>query len=184
MTESNPLSSDSAFALSATHGLAERKSLLKLLNEALGVELECSLRRRNRQAASAQSGGAESAATMGCQVRPDFELANRLAERITRLGGYPELALAALDHTGVDPLDTSISVDARFFRDLASERAAAALHRKLLARLAVSDPGTSGLLGELLLANESQLSSLCELRWPNQAQHYDQHPWLTTASTT
>jgi bacterioferritin len=183
MTESPYLSSGGSAALAAAQGLAERQSLVHSLNEALGAELVCSLRRRDRQAASTQSGGAERAATLGREYRPDFELANRLAERITRLGGHPEFALVVLDQSSLDSSDASISTDTRFFKDLAAERAAAAVHTRLLARLGISDPGTSGLLSKLLLANEEQLSSLCKLRWPNQGRQNEQLLWATTAGS-
>jgi bacterioferritin len=183
MTESTHLSSESAIALLAVQALDERQSLLQSLNEVLGAELVCSLRRRNRLALLHISAGAEKAATTDCELRPDFGLANRLAERITRLGGRPEFALGVLDQSALDPPESSVSIESQFFKHLASERAAAALHRRLLARLGISDPGTSRVLGKLLLANEKQLSSLCELRWPNQGQQNDPTLWTITASS-
>jgi bacterioferritin (cytochrome b1) len=102
-----------------------------------------------------------------------FNLANRLAERIARLGGHPGSALLALDQTGLDHADTPASIDERILKDLAAERAAANLHRKLLVRLGIGDPGTSALLRELLLVDEEQLNSLTELRWSRQAPQDD-----------
>jgi bacterioferritin len=167
---------------SMAEGLAEGRSLHNSLNEALAAELVCALRRRDRHLLSPEAKCMETAIIMASQLCPDFELTNRLAERIATLGGHPEHALAILDEYGLYPSDSSAPLDERFFKDLAAERAAAILHRRLLVRLGIGDAETSGLLNELLRADEEQLRSLSELRWPHQGQR-DNESILTTSGT-
>lgn len=140
----------------------ERRSLFKSLNEALAAELICVLRRHARQRSAPGSGGMEKTVATGFQFWTDFELANRMAERIAQLGGRPDLALESLgakDH--LEP-EAPLPTDERIAADLAAERAAANLHSKLLVRLRISDPGTSVLLCELLVEGEEQLRILSE----------------------
>jgi bacterioferritin len=146
---------------------AEQRSLFKSLNEALTAELICALRRRQRQRLALQS--ARSAATgTELQVWTDFELANRLAERITQLGGHPELAPENLGATDHGESVSHVPMMERVAADLAAERAAAVLYRKLLMRLRLIDPGTSILLCELLVEGEEQVRMLSELRQVHQ----------------
>ncbi|MGA3157290.1 MAG: ferritin-like domain-containing protein [Steroidobacteraceae bacterium] len=109
----------------------------------------------------------------GFQVWTDFQLANRMAERIAQLGGHPELALGNLGATDHDESESRMPLEERLATDLAAERAAATVHTKLLVRLRISDPGTSVLLCELLVEGEEQLRILSELQSSCISRHED-----------
>jgi bacterioferritin len=154
-------------------GPAERQSLFKSLNEALAAELVCALRRRIRQRLASDSEGAEASIETGFQFWADFQLANRMAERIAQLGGRPERALENLGATDHGESERLVPMAERVAADLAAERAAAALHTKLLVRLRISDPGTSVLLCELLVEGEEQLRILSDLVASTKDWHED-----------
>ncbi len=146
---------------------AEQLLLFDSLNEALAAELICALRRRQRQRLALES-GRYTPSGIELQVWTDFELANRLAERITQLGGHPEGALEKLGTRDHCESAKHAPMMERIAVDLAAERAAAVHYQKLLIRLHLIDPDTSVLLCELLVEGEEQVRILSELRQLNQ----------------
>jgi len=142
--------------------------LFKSLNEVLSAELICALRRRIRQESAPESADGGGTETVGVRARADFELADRLAERISELGGYPELALENLGVADHGELGNHISMSERIYGDLVAERAAAVTQRRLLIRLHNSDPETSALLRDLLVRGEAHVNHLSELRRSHQ----------------
>jgi hypothetical protein len=81
-----------------------------------------------------------------------------------QLGGHPEFALEALNQSAPEESNNLAPKAETMFRDLSAERTAASLHRRLLMRLGDSDPETSRLLCELLVADEAQLVLLSKPR--------------------
>jgi bacterioferritin len=148
--------------------ITELQSLLNDLNDALTAELVCAFRRRNNRRWYAQYGGRSSNAAPGARCSADFELADRLAERIVQLGGHPEFAPDVLDADGRGKSKLPTPINDRLSSDLAAERMAVALHQELMARLGTGDLSTSRLLYEFLLADEVHMSSLSELWWSCQ----------------
>src|ERR1700678_1285871 len=144
------------------------QSLLKSLNYALTAELVCAFRRRDNRRWYAEFGGAASSAKSGARCRADFELADRLAERIVQLGGHPEFALDVLDVHGHGDSKSRTPINDRLSSDLAAERTAVAIHQEVMARLGTTDLATSRLLYEFMLADEVDVSSLSELLWSCQ----------------
>jgi len=153
---------------------AEPRSLLNDLNDALTAELVCAIRRRENRRWYAEYCGRVSIAEDAARCSADFELADRLAERIVQLGGHPEFALDILEVSSQSDSNLHASINDRLSSDLAAERIAAALHQELMARLGTTDITTSGLLYEFLLADEVHLSSLSELWWSCQKGLEDQ----------
>jgi bacterioferritin len=147
---------------------AELQSLLKSLNDALTAELVCAFLRRDNRRWYAEYGGSASSAESGARCGADLDLADRLAERIVQLGGHPEFALDVLEGHGHEESKSPRPINDRLSSDLAAERTAAALHQELMARLGTSDPATSSLLYEFLLADEVHVSSLSSLWWSCQ----------------
>jgi bacterioferritin len=152
----------------------ELRALLNVLNEALTAELVCAFRRRENRRWYAEYSGRVSNAEDAARCSADFELADRLAERIVQLGGHPEFALDLLEVSGQADSNLHASINDRLSSDLAAERIAAALHQEIMARLGTTDSTTSGLLYEFLLADEVHLSSLSELWWSCQRGPEDQ----------
>jgi bacterioferritin len=149
------------------------QSLLKSLNDALTAELVCAFRRRDNRRWYAEFGGAASSVKSGARCCADFELADRLAERIVQLGGHPEFALDVLDVHGHGDSKSRTPINDRLSSDLAAERTAVAIHQEVMARLGTTDLETSRLLYEFLLADEVYMSSLSELWWSCQREPDD-----------
>jgi bacterioferritin len=144
--------------------------LLKSLNAALTSELVCAFLRRGNRRWYAEYDGSASIAESAVRCGADFDLADRLAERIVQLGGHPEYALDVLDPHGPGESNPQMSINDRLSSDLTAERMAVALHQELMAQIGTSDPATSRLLYEFLLADEVHMSSLSLLWWSCQPQ--------------
>ena len=148
----------------APEGSAELQRLFKSLNEVLTAELICAFRRRDRRRTALKFVSAHKPADIGFRLQAEFYLADRIAERIVQLGGHPEFALEALNQSAPEESNNLAPKAETMFRDLSAERTAASLHRRLLMRLGDSDPETSRLLCELLVADEAQLVLLSKPR--------------------
>jgi hypothetical protein len=141
----------------APEGSAELQRLFKSLNEVLTAELICAIRRRDRRRTALKFVSAHKPADIGFRLQAEFYLADRI-------GGHPEFALEALNQSAPEESNNLAPKAETMFRDLSAERTAASLHRRLLMRLGDSDPETSRLLCELLVADEAQLVLLSKPR--------------------
>ena len=142
---------------------ADKDAVIELLNEALATELVCVLRYK-RHYFMAKGIHSES-------VKPEFlahakeEMAHadRIAKRITELGGEPNFSpdgLSERSHAEYMPGDTLISM---IKEDLIAERIAIESYREFVAYLGNNDPTTQRMIKEILAMEEEHADDMASL---------------------
>ena len=142
---------------------ADKEAVIQLLNEALATELVCVLRYK-RHYFMAKGIHSES-------VKPEFlahakeEMAHadRIAKRITELGGEPNFSpdgLSERSHAEYRPGDTLVSM---IKEDLIAERIAIESYREFVAYLANNDPTTQRMVKEILAVEEEHADDMASL---------------------
>ena len=142
---------------------ADKEAVIQLLNEALATELVCVLRYK-RHYFMAKGIHSES-------VKPEFlahakeEMAHadRIAKRITELGGEPNFSpdgLSERSHAEYRPGDTLVSM---IKEDLIAERIAIESYREFVAYLANNDPTTQRMIKEILAVEEEHADDMASL---------------------
>ena len=142
---------------------ADRREVLKLLNEALATEMVCVLRYR-RHHFMARGIHAKSTAEEFL-VHSDEELghADLLAERIVQLGGEPDFApdgLSSRSHAEYVAGSTLVDM---IKEDLVAERIAIDSYRDMILYLGDGDPTTGQLLRDILKVEEKHADELADL---------------------
>jgi bacterioferritin len=135
---------------------ADRKVVIRLLNEALATELVCVLRYK-RYFFMAKGINSD-------PVRAEFLThADRLAKRIVELGGEPNFSpdrLSARSHAEYIEGDT---LNSMIKEDLIAERVAIESYREMIAYLAEHDPTTKRMLKDILASEEEHADDLASL---------------------
>jgi len=142
---------------------ADRDVVVKLLNEALATEIICTLRYK-RHYFMAKGIHAESvAAEFQEHAAEEQEHADRIAERITQLGGAPDFSpegLAARSHAEYVEGD---SLTDMIKEDLVAERIAIDSYREMIEYLGANDITSRRLMEEILAKEEEHADDLASL---------------------
>src|SRR3982750_2613697 len=118
---------------------ADREVVVKLLNEALATEIICTLRYR-RHYFMAKGIHAESVATEFHEhAAEEQEHADRIAERITQLGGAPDFSPEGLATRSHAEYVEGGSLEEMIREDLVAERIAIDSHREMINYLGEND---------------------------------------------
>ena len=142
---------------------ADRKTVLKLLNDALATEIICVLRYRRH---FFMAKGIESKS-----IADEFLLhsneeqghADLIAERIVQLGGEPDFSpdsLASRSHAEYIEADSLVNM---IKEDLIAERIAIDSYREMIQYLSDQDPTTRRMLESILAMEESHAEELADL---------------------
>ena len=142
---------------------ADKEAVIQLLNEALATELVCVLRYK-RHYFMAKGIHSESVKAEFLQhAKEEMGHADRIAKRITELGGEPNFSpdgLSKRSHAEYMPGDTLISM---IKEDLIAERIAIESYRELIAYLANNDPTTQRMIKEILAMEEEHAEDMASL---------------------
>jgi len=142
---------------------ADKEAVIQLLNEALATELVCVLRYK-RHYFMAKGIHSESVKAEFLQhAKEEMAHADRIAKRITELGGEPNFSpdgLSNRSHAEYMPGDTLISM---IKEDLIAERIAIESYRELVAYLANNDPTTQRMIKEILAMEEEHAEDMASL---------------------
>lgn len=140
--------------------------IVTLLNDALATELVCALRYRSHHFMSAARGGIAGFAVTGELLQHSQEElahADRLANRISQLGGQPDFSpqgLATRSHTDYV---VSTSLKHMLTEDLVAERIAIETYTALVRFVADKDPTTRRLFEDILAQEEDHADELSDL---------------------
>ncbi len=142
---------------------ADRKQILKMLNESLATELVCVLRYR-RHYYMAKGLESEPVADEFLQhSNEELEHADKLAARITQLGGEPVFnpnLITGLSHAEyVETPDLKDMVK----ENLVAERIAIDSYREMINFIGASDSTTRRMLEEILAVEEEHANELSDL---------------------
>jgi bacterioferritin len=142
---------------------ADRKVVIRLLNEALATELVCVLRYK-RHFFMAKGINSDSVRTeFLAHASEEMIHADRLAKRIVELGGEPNFSpdgLSARSHAEYVEGDT---LNSMIKEDLIAERVAIESYREMIAYLAEHDPTTQHMLKDILASEEEHADDLVSL---------------------
>jgi len=142
---------------------ADRKKVIKLLNDALATELVCVLRYK-RHYYTATGIRAQAAADEFIEhARQEQEHADALAARIVQLGGEPDFSpdgLTARSHAEYKPGNDLADM---IREDLVAERIAIDSYRELAGYLGNDDPTTRRVVESILAVEEEHAEDLASL---------------------
>jgi bacterioferritin len=146
-----------------TEGYRARKdAVVKLLNDALATEIVCVLRYK-RHAFTAKGIHAEPVvAEFREHATEEQAHADRIAERITQLGGEPDFDPAGLVARSHSEYDASPDLVGMIREDLVAERVAIESYGEAIRFVGDGDPTTRRLLEEILAAEEDHADELAK----------------------
>ncbi len=142
---------------------ADRDTVIRLLNEALATELVCVLRYKRHyfMAKGIHSEGVK--AEFLEHANEEMVHADRLAKRITELGGEPNFSPIGLSDRSHAEYVAGDTLNAMIKEDLIAERIAIESYREMITYLAENDPTTQRMLKEILAMEEEHAEDLSSL---------------------
>lgn len=142
---------------------ADLDTVLKVLNEALATEIVCVLRYTSHYYLASGLNAEAAAEEFLEHAGQEQEHANKLAERITQLGGKPNLSPAGLltrSHTEfVQPEQLQRMIE----ENLVAERVAIDIYREFIQYLGNDDPTTRKVIEEILAVEEEHAEDMSTL---------------------
>jgi len=142
---------------------ADREAVIRILNEALATEIVCVLRYKYHYHAASGIHAKSVAAEFLEHANEEQQHADQLAERITQLGGKPNLSPEGLltrshsEYVEGDDLATMLR------EDLIAERIAIDSYREIVQFLGNDDPTTRRMMEEILAKEEEHAEDLSTL---------------------
>lgn len=142
---------------------ADRKTVVKILNEALATEIICVLRYK-RHYFMATGINAQSVAQEFLQHANEEQVhADEIAQRIVQLGGEPNFSPEGLsDRSHAEYVEGDSLID-MIKEDLIAERIAIDSYREMVAYLGNDDPTTRRMLEGILAMEEEHADDLVSL---------------------
>jgi bacterioferritin len=162
---------------------ADRKTVLKLLNDSLATEIVCVLRYRRHHF---MARGIHSQAVAGeflAHSNEEQGHADQLAERIVQLGGEPNFSPDGLASRSHAEYVEGVTLSDMIKEDLVAERIAIDSYRDFIQYLGGQDPTTRRLLESILAVEEEHADDLADLLQVMPAESKTSKPAaaLTTA---
>lgn len=142
---------------------ADRDRVIEVLNEVLATETVCTLRYRNHyfMAKGIHASGVEDEFLEHAKEEQDH--ADKVAKRITELGGTPNLNPDGLATRSHAQYGTAESLQEMIKEDLIAERIAIATYSEIVRWLGADDPTTRRLMEELLAKEEEHADDMAKL---------------------
>ncbi|HEV2638040.1 MAG TPA: ferritin-like domain-containing protein [Actinocrinis sp.] len=142
---------------------ADLSRVLQVLNEALATELVCVLRYKRHYYTATGLYSEPVAAEFLEHAQEEQAHADKLAERISQLGGEPDFDPDTLSSRSHTPYDASLELTEMIKEDLIAERVAVASYTEIAAWLGDKDPTTRRVFEELLAQEEEHADDLRDL---------------------
>lgn len=142
---------------------ADRGKVVDVLNEVLATETVCTLRYRNHyfMARGIHASGVEDEFLEHAKQEQDH--ADRVAKRITELGGRPNLNPEGLATRSHAQYGEGGELEDMIKEDLIAERIAIATYSEIVRWLGNEDPTTRRLMEELLAVEEEHADDMAKL---------------------
>lgn len=142
---------------------ADRKTVIKILNEALATEIVCVLRYKRHHFMAAGINAQSVAAEFLQHANEEQTHADQIAQRIVQLGGEPNLSpdgMLTRSHSEYIEGETLIEM---IKEDLVAERIAIDSYREVISWLGNDDSTTRRMLEEILAVEEEHADDLVGL---------------------
>ncbi|MBL9038564.1 MAG: bacterioferritin [Archangium sp.] len=143
----------------------DRQQIVKVLNDSLATELVCMLRYRNHGYMSAALGGSAGFVISDELMEHSNEEqahVDKIAERITQLGGEPDFNPATLVNRSHADYVTSESLRGMLTEDLVAERIAIETYVTIVRFIGDRDPTTRRMFEEILAQEEEHADELAD----------------------
>lgn len=142
---------------------ADRDTVVRLLNEALATEIICTLRYK-RHYFMAKGIHAEAVAAEFLEhAQQEQQHADRIAERITQLGGEPDFSPEGLATRSHAEYVEGHSLKEMIEEDLVAERIAIDSYREMIEYFGTKDVTSRRLMEEILATEEEHADDLASL---------------------
>ena len=142
---------------------ANREKVIELLNEALATELVCVLRYKRHYFMAKGIHSEPVKAEFLEHANEEMAHADRIAKRITELGGEPEFSPNGLSDRSHAEYVAGNTLNEMIKEDLIAERIAIESYREMIAYLGDADPTTQRMLKEILAMEEEHADDLASL---------------------
>jgi bacterioferritin len=142
---------------------ADREKVVDVLNEVLATETVCTLRYRNHyfMAKGIHASGVEDEFLE--HAKEEQEHADRVAKRITELGGRPNLDPDGLATRSHAQYGDGEGLEDMIKEDLIAERIAIATYSEIVRWLGNDDPTTRRMMEEILATEEEHADDMAKL---------------------
>lgn len=141
---------------------ADRKTVLKLLNEALATEIVCVLRYKRHYFMATGLNAEPVAAEFAEHAAQEQEHADSLAERIVQLGGEPNMSPDGLLQRSHSEYVEGNSLKDMIKENLVAERIAIDSYRQMIEYIGDKDPTTRRILEEILAVEEEHADDMAD----------------------
>lgn len=141
---------------------ADRKTVLKLLNEALATEIVCVLRYKRHFFMARGLNAEPVAAEFAEHAAQEQDHADKLAERIVQLGGEPNLSPKGLLERSHSEYIEGATLEEMIKENLIAERIAIDSYRQMIEYIGEQDSTTRRLLEEILAVEEEHADDMSD----------------------
>ncbi|MBD9679081.1 bacterioferritin [Pseudomonas sp. PDM18] len=142
---------------------ADRKTVLRLLNESLATELVCYLRYKRHYFMATGLKASVAAAEFLEHATQELQHADQLAERIMQLGGEPDFNPQGLAERSHAEYVAGANLREMITENLVAERIAVDSYREIVVYLGDDDPTTRRLFEEILAQEEEHADDMADL---------------------
>jgi bacterioferritin len=142
---------------------ADKEKVIDMLNEVLATETVCVLRYRNHYFMARGIDAGPIADEFLEHSIEEQAHADRVAKRITELGGNPNLDPRGLHERSHAEYKEGKTLDAMIREDLIAERIAVATYSEIIVWLGTADPTTRRMLEDLLATEEEHADDMASL---------------------
>jgi bacterioferritin len=142
---------------------ADRKTVIKLLNEALATEIICVLRYKRHYFMADGLNANNAAAEFLQHANEEQQHADQIAGRIVQLGGEPDFSPDGLATRSHAEYVEGTSLVEMIKEDLVAERIAIDSYREMIAYLGTGDSTSRRMLEDILAVEEEHADDLASL---------------------
>jgi bacterioferritin len=142
---------------------ADRKEIIRLLNESLATELVCVLRYKRHYFMASGLKAAVAADEFLEHATQEAEHADKLAERIVQLGGEPEFNPDLLSKNSHAQYVAGKNLKEMVYEDLVAERIAVDSYREIIQYIGDKDPTTRRIFEDILAQEEEHADDMADI---------------------
>jgi len=142
---------------------ADRRTVLKVLNEALATEIVCVLRYKRHYYMASGIHAKSVAAEFLEHANEEQSHADQIATRIVQLGGAPDLSPNGLQARSHSEYVEGSDIVEMLEEDLVAERIAIDTYREIIQYLGNDDPTTRRMMESILASEEEHAEDLSSL---------------------
>ncbi len=147
-----------------TEGYAgDREEILRLLNESMATELVCTLRYKRHYFMANGIKASVAAAEFLEHAEQEMEHADKLAERITQLGGEPDFNPDNLSKNSHAQYVAGNTLKEMVYEDLVAERIAIDSYREIIQYIGEKDPTTRRIFEDILAQEEEHADDMADI---------------------